>query len=53
MLRRRKGYFEFRLIKPEECTTENNIKIQVKIPDKGFVENLQLIFYQFDKIVRL
>lgn len=51
MLRSREGYFEFRLIKPEECTTETKIKAQVKILDKGFVENLRLIFYKFDKIV--
>ena len=49
---RREGYFEFRLMKPKECTTETNIKIQVKIPDKGFVENLQIIFYKFDEIVK-
>lgn len=49
---RREGYFEFRLIKPEKCTTETKIKVQAKILDKGFVEELRLIFYQFDRIVK-
>lgn len=51
MLRRRKGYFEFRL-NSEECTTETNMKLQVKIVDQGFVENLRMMFYQFDRIAK-
>ena len=52
MLKRREEYFEFRLIKPEKCTTKNKVKVQVKILDKGFVEKLQIMFYQFDRIVK-
>lgn len=47
---KREGYFEFRLI-GQDTTTETKIKAEVKILDKGFVENLQLIFYHFDRIV--
>ena len=50
MLRRKKGYFNFRIIS-DEYTTEKKGKIEVKIPDEGYVENLQIIFYKFDKIV--
>ena len=52
MKKRKKGYFEFRLIKPKKCTTKNKIKVKVKILDKGFVENLRIMFYHFDKIAK-
>ena len=51
MLKRKKGYFNFRTT-PDEPTTETKGEIEVKIPDEGYVENLQIIFYQFDKIVQ-
>ena len=50
MLRRKKGYFNFR-IKPDKYTTEKKGKIDVKIPDEGYVENLQIILYKFDRVV--
>lgn len=50
MLRRKKGYFNFR-IKPDKYTTETKGKIDVKIPDEGYVENLQIILYKFDRVV--
>ena len=51
MKKKLEGYFEFRL-KPVEYTNETEGNVEVIISDQGFVENLKMIFYQFDEVVK-
>ena len=43
------GYFKFR-ITPDKYTTETKGCIEVTIRDEGFIENLKMMVYQFDRI---
>lgn len=46
------GYFDFRFTPDNKYTTGRKIRIEVTIKDEGFVENLQMIFYHLDKVVK-
>ena len=48
-------YFKFRLLtldNEEKYTTDKKIIAKVEIRDEGFVEDLQVIMYHFDKVVK-
>ena len=46
------GYFDFRFTPDNKFTAGRKIGIEVTVKDEGFVENIQMIFYHLDKIVK-